>query len=64
MNTSYSLFNGEMRGLTCCYGCMRWCVIHNSFATYGNVICGDVMEGVSFVLVTLTRLNMNEPNAE
>ena len=61
MNTSYSLFKGEMRGLTCCYGCMRWCVIHNSFATYGDVFRGDIMEGVSFVLVALTRLNMSEP---
>ena len=35
-----------------CYGCVWSCVIHTSFALYG---------GMSFVLVTLTMLNVGEP---
>ena len=35
-----------------CYGHVRSCVIHNSFATY---------DGTSFVLVALTRLIVSEP---
>ena len=38
-----------------CYGHMRSCAIHNSFALYG---------GMSFVLVVLTKLNVSEPKHE
>ena len=44
-----------------CYGHMRLCAIHNSFTLYGDVSPGDVMVGISFVLVVLTRLDVSEP---
>ena len=45
---------------------MHAIVCNNSFVFYDDIICGgiipgDVMEGKSFVLVLLTRLNVSEP---